>query len=370
VTTLPIIHTPGDHGNAGFLHGRAVYDIFEPAFVRNYLDHLSDAIGFTLDDLEQQASAWMDALPHHFQDEIVGMAHGAGVPIGTVCEVLYADIARPSRGPGEPRTTTDRVVSSGPMCSALIATLDDGRPWLGRNCDWLTPTLLRGTAGVVHRAPNRIPSIGVGIRGDVDIDTGMNAEGLWLHLHTVHAADPEPEDREVISWLFWAREALETCATIDEVGSFVARTGRDKGVLAICLEGRTGLAAVFECGRGTHTRHDLDLGSLRGPACLTNHSPSKPHDESAPWRGPGGGTIGRYRALRATVRETPPRTGPDDLVRTLAREGVEMRTPRWLRTIYSCVVEPRARALWFADGRADGTPAASGGRWSRVHWDW
>ena len=57
--------------------------------------------------------------------------------------------------------------------------------------------------------------IGVGIRGDIDIDTGMNAEGLWLHLHTLHARDPLPDDRPVISWLFWAREALETCSTIE-----------------------------------------------------------------------------------------------------------------------------------------------------------
>ncbi len=368
---LPIIHAPGPPGEAGFTHGRAVYDLFEAPSVRAYLDALGEAIGFERSDLERQASAWMDALPHHFQEEIVGLAHGAGVPIATACELLFADIARPTpRGATGARSTTDKVVADGPMCSALIAPLDRGRPWLGRNCDWLVPTLMRGTAGVVHRAPGRIPAIGVGIRGDIDIDTGMNAEGLWLHLHTLHAADPLPDDRPVISWLFWAREALETCSTIDEVGAFCARTGRDKGVLAICVEGPTGDTAVFECGRGTSVRHDIDPTALGGVACLTNHSPSKAIDEDAPWGGAVSGTIGRYRELRRTVRERVPRTGPDDIVRALATEGVEMRTPRWLRTIYACVVEPREPALWFASGASDGSPAASTGSWSRVTWDW
>jgi hypothetical protein len=373
---LEIIHTPGAPGDAGFAHGRAVYDIFEPGFVDAYLNRLGEAIGFDVSDLARQASVWMDRLPDHFQDEIVGMAHGAGVPVATVCEVLFADIATPTRTAVDARATpaTDAIVSGGPMCSALIARLDnnagDGRPWLGRNCDWLTPTLMRGTAGVVHRAPNRIPAIGVGIRGDIDIDTGMNAEGLWLHLHTIHAADPVPDDRPVISWLFWAREALETCATIDEVGAFVGHTGRDKGVLAICLEGKTGDAAVFECGRGTSVRHDFDAASMNEAVCLTNHSPAKHIDDGTPWRGLPSGTIGRQRALRKHARNGSIEEGPGDLVRALAADGVEMRTPRWLRTIYACVVEPRSRGLWFAAGTTDGSPAASGDGWSRVRWDW
>ena len=375
-TSLQVIRTPGQPGDAGVAHGRAGYDLYEPRFVRAYTDQLGEAIGFTIDDLDRQSARWMDALPDCYQEEVHGIAYGAGAPVSAVRALLFADIAVPTRptAPEGDQSVTGAITAGGPMCSALIAPLKttpgDGLPWLGRNCDWLTPTLMRGTAGVVHRVPNRIPSIVVLFWGYIEIDTGMNAEGLWLHLHTIHAVDPVPENRPMISWLFWAREALETCATINEVDAFAARTARDKGVLAICLEGKTGNAAVFECGRGTSVRHDYDTSSISEAVCLTNHSPAKQIDDNTAWRGLPSGTIGRQRALRKQTREHAIEEGPDDLIRALAADGVEMRTPRWLRTIYACVVEPRSRALWFAAGSADGSPAASGRGWSRVRWDW
>ena len=54
---------------------------------------------------------------------------------------------------------------------------------------------MRGCAAVVHETPHRIPVMAVGIRGDIDIDTGLNAEGQRLHLHTLHAKDDPPAAR-------------------------------------------------------------------------------------------------------------------------------------------------------------------------------
>jgi hypothetical protein len=253
------------------------------------------------------------------------------------------------------------------MCSSLITRLEDGHTWIARNCDWLIPTLMRGTAAVVHETPNRIPVMAVGIRGDIDVDTGINAEGLWLHLHTLYARDDPPQDRTCISWLFWAREALETCATLDEVELFIRSTGRDRGVFAIAGEGRTDHAAIFECTRSGYTRHDVEPAN---PACVTNHSLHRELDETKRSRGRSTGTTARFRALKERLSRHPTRHGPTDLIHHLASSGVEMRTPRWIRTIYSAVVRPHDASLWFANGTHQGEPAASRGTWRRIIPPW
>jgi len=92
---------------------------------------------------------------------------------------------------------------AGPLCSAAAGRSPDGRgAWVARNCDWLRAILVRGTAAVVHRRPHAIPILAVGIRGDIDVDTGVNAERLWLHLHTLPALDAPTDDRRRFSWLF------------------------------------------------------------------------------------------------------------------------------------------------------------------------
>jgi hypothetical protein len=216
-----------------------------------------------------------------------------------------------------------------------------------------------------------VPAIGVGIRGDIDIDTGMNAAGLWLHLHTLHTTDPTPTDKPVISWLFWAREALETCETLDDLERFCKRTGRDRGVLAVAVHGPSRDAAVFECGRSTSTRHAIGGDAFAGgPAVVTNHSVTKAIDAQRESKARAGGSIGRYCALRRRVARTPPTRFPQHLQQALADPAVEMRTPPDLRTIYSAVCDPAARRLWFAPGTSAGDPAASTGTWSRLRWAW
>lgn len=417
---LPLYHLPGTPAEAGFAHGRALRDsLFMPAFVEAYLERLALSNRFTRGDLARQSVRWLATLPSHFQEEIAAMGEGAGVGTAAAAEFLYADIARPTESDpaapsaapllasasGEdldPQTRTivmgaDEISAStregepsprpefeacrgtpppwnpaledppiessiGPMCSAIIARLRDRTTWIGRNCDWLTPTLMRGVAAVLHEAPHRIPVLAVGIRGDIDVDTGINAERLWLHLHTLPAVDSPPAHRSTISWLFWAREALEQCASLDELERFIASTGRDRGVLAIAGDGKTNEAAIFECSRAGHLRHDFDPGGP--PALATNHPPGKVIDDDRAARARSGGTIGRHCAMRRCLTRRPAENGPTDLMRVLADPDVEMRTPTWMRTIYSAVVRPADASLWFAAGRPDGAPAASTGKWA------
>lgn len=355
--TLRLDHIPGSPSVCGRAHGERIRDLVEPAFLERYIGALSDAIGFDQGQLRSQGMAWLGTLPDHFVTEIEAMAHGAGVTTGPMVDLLFADIA-PARDPDAP---------VGPICSAVTSRLNNGGRWVGRNCDWLTPTLTRGVSAVVHEVPGRIPVMAVGIRGDIDVDTGLNAEGLWVHLHTMYAADPVPGDRACISWLFWAREALETCATLDELERFIGATARDRGVMVIACEGRTGDAALFTCSRGSYTRH----GALDGaPLCVTNHPP-RSKDLGAPPGSPNAsGTISRFRTLQRLIDERPPDRGPDDIVRALSATGVEMRTPTWIRTIYSAVADTQNQCVWFASGTPGGLPAASTGTWDRITPPW
>lgn len=359
----------GNPGEQGHAHGVMLGEILDRGFVERYIGALGEVIGFEREDLGVQAARWLRGLPRQFQEEIEGMGRGSGLGTLGVAEFLYADIARPTTASvvGEPGVESRIVEGGGPMCSALIARLECGSRWIGRNCDWLVPTLMRGTAVVVHETPNRIPVMAVGIRGDIDVDTGMNAEGLWLHLHTLYASDDPSRDKTCISWLFWAREALEVCSTLEELERFVESTGRDRGVLAIAGEQRTGEVSIFECTRSGHMRHDIDAGAV---ACATNHSPGRPETErpGAVYR--SGGSLGRQRSMRRIVGERGVRRGPEDVMGVLGSEGVEMRDARWLRTIYSAVVRLEDGAMWFAAGGADGVPAASGGEWGLVNVVW
>ena len=389
---MEIHHVPGPPGESGCAHGRLVADLLEPGFRTRYLELLAPINRYELGDLRAQAERWVEGLPANFQEEIDGMARGAGVAPIEAGEFLYADIARPTRDadrrafsairdveplPGEHELPTPG--SAGPMCSAVVTRANGGaseaitggqRTWVARNCDWLRATLTRGTSCVVHATPGRIPVMAVGIRGDIDVDTGMNAERVWLHLHTLLSKDDPPRDRTCISWLFWAREALEVCASLDELERFIESTGRDRGVIAVAVDGKTGEGAVFECGKASHTRVDFDPGGPSGALFATNHTLAKPIDEAREAKARAGSTVGRFCTMRRLLADDPPEHGPDDLIDVLAEDGVEMRTPEHLRTIYSAVCDPSSEAVWFAAGEPEGTPAASSRAWRRVRWAW
>ncbi|MEM8757667.1 MAG: C45 family peptidase [Planctomycetota bacterium] len=352
---MPLVELPGPPGDAGVAHGEWLGAMLQEPFREVYIERVREAVGFDAAGLGARASVWAASLGSHVREEIEGMARGAGVGANDVERFLFADIASPN---------------AWPLCSSLVSN-GPGCGWIGRNCDWLTPTLLRGTAGVVHRTPHRIPVLAVGIAGDIDVDTGVNAEGLWLHLHTLHATDEVAEGRPVMSWLFWAREALETCATVDELERFIGSTARDRGVFAIAAETGADRSAVFECGRGVYARHDVEAD---GTLCVTNHSLGKTYPPRPKGVGNESGTIARRHAMEAKVAESGRPADWlldwDGVSRVLAADGVEMRTPRWIRTIYSAVFDAASGRLWFAAGTPEGTPAASGRGWSEVRVPW
>jgi hypothetical protein len=306
------------------------------------------------DAMRAQAMSWLSDLPEHIQLEIDGMARGSNRPLAEITELLYADIATPG----------DPLVPEGPMCSALVTRLG-GSSWVARNTDWYPPLLLRGCEAVVHNTPGRIPTLALGIRGDIDVDTGANAEGLWLHAHTMHAKQLPRTDKPRISWLFWLREALETCANLDDLEAMLARVERDRGIILVALDSRSGDAAAYECTINNHTRIDPAGNHL----LATNHPADRhPTDPDRLARSQPSSTTARLQALRDICAAHPPEHAPDDLIDTLATDSVEMRTPPVLRTIYSTVASPKTGECWFASGTPEGKPAASTGQWLKVPW--
>ena len=365
------IHLPGPVEEAGFAYGRACGDLLRGGRIDRYLRDMMALKRTDPDQLAMHAEAWACRLPLHYQRQMHAMAHGAAVPATRVQQFLYADIAVPA---GTPVAGAQPLVSAdGPMCSGVV--VHDPDPWVARNCDWYQATLQRGTAAVFHAVPHRIPCVALGLMGDIDADTGMNAEGLWLHMHTLQAADEPRAGVSCISWLFWMREALETCSNLHEVQTFIERTDRDRGVLLFAVDGRRGESAIFECSRsGFRVVEPWPLAG-RSTLVATNHAQTKhPSPDEAMERGRrvgGNGTISRWCRLQAALHDSADQSPqPDNLMALLADEGVEMRPGRGseaLRTIYAAVAMPSRHRVWFASGAC---PAASEGTWRAIRMPW
>lgn len=340
-----LVHLRGRPGDMGAIHGRMlagmIDDVFEPYLAEmRRLTKVDDAT------LRARCAAWLPGLPAHVQEEIDGMATGAGRSTEEIALFLFADIAGQS-----------------PLCSGL--TLESGSDvWAARNCDWWRATLMRGTSVVVHETPGRIPCLGVGINGDIDVDTGANAAGLWMHVHTLWTNDEPTPDKRRLSWLFWLREALETCASIAEVERYIETVERDRGVILFVADGPGRETAIYECGRSTWRRV-----AAEGPVqAATNHCRHKHPDPERAARSKPGSTTARMERLRLLLEGAAGApTPPGDLMGLLADREVEMWRPSDLTTIYSAVCAPGRGELWFSSGA---TPAASRGTWRRIAWPW
>lgn len=366
---VDVVWVPGSPSESGYAHGRVIADLLSRDRLGAFLHEFCRLKRTDEVSLRANADDWLAALPIHFAEEIEAMGAGAGVSTNDAAALLYADIAQPTQSVRAASGTAAAEID-GPMCSGVMA--DAGREvWAARNCDWYRALLMRGTAAVGHAVPGRVPILALGIAGDIDVDTGLNAEGLWLHMHTLHSVDPAGDASQRISWLFWCRECLETCSTLDEVEAFVARTVRDRGVLLFAAEGKTGERAIFECGRSTYQRL---AGNVGGLMCATNHRADQHPSAERAARARPSTTSARYARLRGLLDNGGrPEHGPDDFIDLLADEGVEMRTPPELRTIYAAVCAPRHgrdAEIWFAAGTREGEPASSSGRWEAVRVPW
>jgi hypothetical protein len=292
-----------------------------------------------LEALREGAMPWLRGLPARFQEELVGLAEGSGLPLQRVAEWAYVDSC---------------VVDG---CTGFAGRLD-GHAWVARNNDMFIPGIW-GYA-TIRDITGRIPTLTFGLEGDVFTATGINRERLWLHQQALRAPDvPRPGRPHLPNWVVMT-DLLETCATIAEVEARLDEVDRDEGMLLFAIDGKTDEITILECGSARHVRR-----AVPGPwLAAANHACVLEEPE------PDRGSLARQARVEAMAgnlygREPGARL-PDDLVAILADEGVERRGPSvW--TVYGTVACPATGTVWFTAG---GDPAASRGDWQRIPWPW
>jgi hypothetical protein len=331
----------GDPYGIGLAAGRALGAKLERT-IACYISRREHASDMT--KLRQGALPWLRRLPKRFQEELEGMAQGAGLPLQRLAEWSYIEECEIKR------------------CSAAVG-LFDRRAWVARNNDTFVPELW-GYASV-REVDGRIPTVTFSMEGDVFAPTGINKEKLWLHYNFLPVWDEPGAGKPHAPGYVLLAEALEVCRTVDDVEAFLRETDRDGGMMLFAVDGKTDEFAVFECMCAKHFRRDPAEGWIVG----TNHYCACEDRTLGEEEGPLG-TVKRYRRMRRLVEEivaapVPPIL-PRDLMRILADDEIERRTGE-LVTAYANVACPASGELWYTFG---GYPAASAGNWRRLDWPW
>ena len=285
--------------------------------------------------------AWLRGLPVHFQEELEGVSQGSGVSLQRLAEWGFVENCHKH------------------ACSGL-ATVVDGNVWVARNHDAWLPDLW-GYA-VIRNIDGRIPTMIFGMEGDVFTATGINAEQLWLHYQSLDGQDSFIASNSGMNCYVWIREALETCATIEQVETVLRTVDRSDGMILFAVDGKDESFCLFECGRTDHVRIAPEYGWVSA----TNHSLRQGDlQEAAAGNNASVGRLGRINELRETFGSWK---APDDLIRVLADEEVAVgNAGDEFGTVYSNVACPSKKLVWFAYGDL---PAPRVGTWREVDWPW
>lgn len=332
-----ILRFGGTHREIGVAHGRSLGADLATT-IEVYLGELVRRGVLDVDRLHHGALDWVYKLPDFYLEEIEGLAEGSGIPLEDVARFYYAELCHLA-------------------CSSVVHVAD-GRVWVARNNDAEPFDGLWGYV-VIRDVAGRIPTLAIGLKGDVFIVTGINRERLWLHHNYLEAYEPPADEPGALpSWGF-VRAALETCTSIDEVEQMLSTWTRLDGMNLTVVDGKTQDAAVLECSRSTYRRRALSGSNL----VATNHYVARDDiDQSGFFLGT---SVARFNRLIECVAESP-RSAPDDLIAMLADRDVEQNR-EGRATVYSVVACPADGRMWWA---YDATPAASRGSWNALPWPW
>lgn len=345
--TKRIHYLEGSPFEVGYAMGRALGPRLEANIRRYARERISPGAPFDAQAWRSRAQLslpWLRTLPARFQDEFEGLAQGAQLPLQRLAEWAYLEVALSGR------------------CSGAIVTID-GRAWVARNNDFCVPDLWGYVT--IREVAGRIPTIALGMEGDVFYVTGMNRDRLWLHYNYLPAWDAPTAGNPHLPCYVLIVEALETCRTLEEVEALLGRIERDDGMLLFAVDGKDNTYALYECGCAGWHKREPTKGWLVG----TNHSCTHPQ-APAPGDLEPLGTVRRYERMEALVDRLvsqDTRTSPvQELVHILADDGIEARDGDTM-TVYSAVACPSAGEIWTTLG---GYPAASRGHWQRLDWPW
>ncbi len=297
-----------------------------------------------MERLKSGSMSWVASLPRRFQDELEGMAEGAGLPLQRLAEWAYTEECEPSQ------------------CSGLIC-MHDGHAWVARNNDTYVPELWGYVT--IREVDGRIPTISFCMEGDVFSPTGVNQEQLWLHYNFLTVPDKPRLDKLHLPGYAFLVEALETCRTIADVERLLSEIDRDGGMLLFVLDGKSEQFTLFECTCTNHYRRDPQEDWIVG----TNHYCQIPDPDLA-INDPTVSTLTRFQRMEELFRslkssQTALRM-PEDLIAILADDAIERRGQDF-STVYANVACPGTKTIWYTFG---GFPAASQGNWQRLAWPW
>jgi hypothetical protein len=337
-----IYRAKGRPRQVGYQLGRLVGPDLETKIAR-YIEHGPGKRGLVAwDKLRRDSLLWLETLSPRFQEEIAGLAEGAGLPLQRIAEWCYVDECSPGG------------------CSAFVGNFS-GRLWLARNNDLWVPDLW-GYA-TIREVEGFLPTVTFGLGPEPFTGTGINRERLWLHYNYLPAWDAPGGDLSALAPYVLLTTALETCRSLGEVEAFLHTNQRTGGMMIFAVDGKDETCVVFECDCTTFDKREPQEGWLVG----TNHWHAHPPVVDSEHNG---GSRRRCDRIRELLRAIIPEVGEGDLpwalVRVLADPEVEARGED-SGTVYANVVCPSTGELWYTLG---GYPAASQGNWQRLAWPW
>jgi predicted choloylglycine hydrolase len=296
-----------------------------------------------MEKLKAGAIPWMRTLPARFQEELEGLAQGAGISLQCLAEWTYVE----------------EVLSNN--CSAAICKIDD-QAWIARNNDTFVPDAWGYVT--IREINGLIPTISFGLEGDVFTPTGINQEKLWLHYNYLPAWDkPHPRKVNMPAYAF-IQYALEICRNLADLEHMLQEVDRADGMLLFAVDGKNNDYALYECTSCEHTKICPQGDWLAG----TNHHChiQAPQDIQAS----ADNSILRLERLNELISglysRQMPKQLPWSLVEFLGDEIIERRATDFA-TAYANVACPALGELWYTFG---GVPAASQGNWQRLRWPW
>lgn len=297
-----------------------------------------------LNTFQTQALPWLHKLPKRFQDEFYGLADGSNVPIQRIAEWAYIEA----------------YLNQG--CSSFLYRTHN-QTWIAHNNDTYVPEMwgyatIRNTVG-------RIPTMSLGLEGDVWTTAGINQAQLWLHMDHLPVSDKPQKSKQTLPTYGFLVEALETCESIKDVASLLNKFDRSDGMLLFATDGKTDTSVVFECSSTQAIQCPFDSNWMvrTNHACMLQDALTQPKDQPfSSWN-----RFNRLEELLLQCDTDKHNTlKPHTLIQLLADDKVERRDPHFA-TAYATLSCPTKKEIWFTFG---GYPAASKGNWAQVPWPW
>lgn len=307
--------------------------------IGKFIEGIKDIYGIDSQKLEREALLWLRSLPLHFQEELEGIAEGAGIPLQRVAEWCFADLC-----------TND-------SCSGFVCSID-GDAWVARNNDYILPELWGYT--IIRDIDSRIPTMIFGMEGELFSATGINKEKLWLHYNWLSVWDNPSGEKQCLTPYVFLREALETCRTIRDVENLLKSIERDGGLNLFAIDGKSNEFTIFECTCSSYKRREPKNGHISA----TNHYCSLKTPDK--FQNGTKSSLNRLQRIDELLKDKVFNELPEDLIEILGDSRVEQNSKK-VGTIYANVACPRKELIWYAYG---GFPAASRGTWHQLDWPW